>query len=56
MIHHPQEMERVASNAAILLSLGWFPPVVALVVAALPTAIGTGSMLVNRADCRARAA
>jgi hypothetical protein len=56
MIHHPQDMERVASNSAILLSLGWFTPVVALVAATLPTAVCTGFMLVSRADCRARAA
>jgi hypothetical protein len=58
MVHHPQDqdMKKVASNAAILLSLGWFTLVVALVVATLPTVIGTGLILVNRVDCRARAA
>jgi hypothetical protein len=55
MLHHPQDMKKVASNAAILLSLGWFTPVVALVAATLPTAVGTGFMLVNRVDCRTRA-
>jgi hypothetical protein len=48
--------EKVASNTAILLSLDWFTPVVTLVAATLPTSVGIGFMLVNRVDCRARAA